>query len=337
MPERFVIVLLSHGAADRMEDIEPYYRHIRGDQPAVPAVLEALRQHYREIGGRSPLNAITQATAAALEEVLVRQHGVGSFRVFYGFRHTPPFAETVMSEAGSQTERGVLAIPLAPHVSRFTELGYQKALAAARAEAPDRVPVALSGPWHLEPDLVEFWAKSVHRAIDRLFPEARAAPKVLFTAHSLPERMLKGSPYPGQLAEGARAIAERAGIPPERFETCWQSASPAGDEGWAGPDLLEVLPRIAAQGSRGVVVVPHGFVSEHLEVLYDLDIRAKKAAEDLGLGYARAEMPNASPLLVSALASVVEATVSGRRGGPFTVDQASLPQEPLRSTHPGSL
>ena len=317
MTERFVIALLSHGAAERMEDVEPYYRHIRGDQPVEPAVLEALRQHYLEIGGRSPLNDISRSTAAALEESLVQRHGAGSFRVVLGFRHTPPFAEAVMGQAGSWTERGVLAIPLAPHASRFTELGYKKALDAARAAAPDGVPVALSGPWHLEPDLVEFWAGSVRRAIAQLPAEAGSRTKILFTAHSLPQRLLAGSPYPDQLTEGARAIARRAGIPTGQFETCWQSASPGGEETWAGPDLLEVLPRLADQGYRAVVVVPHGFISDHLEVLYDLDIRARKAAGDLGLGFARAEMPNASPLLVSALASVAEATVAGRRGGPF--------------------
>lgn len=300
------VVLLAHGAAARQEEVEPYYRHIRGDLPTDPVVLSNLEAHYRAIGGGSPFNKITEETAQRLQEELTRRHGAGSYRVHHAYRHVPPFAEEVLPRLAGSAEVPILALPMAPHASRFLEHGYRGALEAARSASSHPNPIRFAGAWFREPDLVRFWARSLCRARERLPPEAKGRSRVLFSAHSLPQRMVTGTQYAAQLEEGARAIAAEAGIDPSEVEVCWQSASPGATEPWAGPDLLEMLPGLVSRGLRGVVVVPHGFLCDHLEVLYDLDLRARQAATDLGLSFARAEMPNSDPLLVSALAHVVE-------------------------------
>ena len=306
------VVLLAHGAVTRPDDVETYYRHIREGKPLVPAVLEALKQHYAAIGGSSPLNGITRVVAHDLEVELAQRHGPGSFSVRFGFRHTPPFAAEVMAEVGARAQGKVVAIPMAPHGSPFVEQGYARAMEKGREAARGGAQLLFAGSWHLEPKLLECWSQALDAARKGLPAAVSGHPLVVFTAHSLPVRVLQGTDYERELCESAAEICRRSGIPEDGYRVAWQSASPSG-EPWMGPDIREVLRQASDEGRSAVVVVPQGFVADHLEVLYDLDLVAQKEARTLGLAFARAAMPNTSPLFVGALADLTERTL---RSGP---------------------
>lgn len=272
------VLVMAYGTPAGPDDVEAYYTHVRRGRPPTPELLADLRRRYDAIGGASPLLERTRAQAGALGAVLG-----GGYRVELGMKHAAPFIEDGLAAlAGAAPTVGLV---LAPHYSRLSVGEY-----AARAAG---VPVVES--WHLEPGYVELLARLVRNAGE--FDE------VVFTAHSLPARLLaEGDPYARQLQETAAAVAERAGV--ANWSVGWQSAGRT-PEPWIGPDILEVLKARAGAGVGSVLVCPAGFVSDHLEVLYDLDIEAAALASDLGLRFARTPMPNDHPDFVATLASVV--------------------------------
>ncbi|MGH9278175.1 MAG: ferrochelatase [Acidimicrobiales bacterium] len=269
------VLVMAYGTPAGPEDIEAYYTHIRRGRPPTPEQLADLQGRYEAIGGVSPLLERTRAQADALQAVL----GEG-FRVELGMKHAAPFIEDGLASLGGTDP--VIGLVLAPHYSRLSVGEY-----AARAGSG----VTMVESWHLEPGYIDLLARSVK--------EAGGFDEVVFTAHSLPARTIaEGDPYPRQLEETAQAVAERAGV--DRWSVAWQSAGRT-PEPWIGPDILEVL----RSRSGSVLVCPAGFVSDHLEVLYDLDIEAAQLASDLGLRFARTPMPNDDPDFVATLAGVV--------------------------------
>lgn len=303
--EHIGVLAMAYGTPDGPDDLEAFYTDIRRGRPPSPELLAELRERYAAIGGRSPLLEITRAQAHGLEQVLTAR-GVRA-TVAVGMRHwTPTIEDGVADLVGAGVDR-VVAVVLAPHYSRMSVGAYAARARAAAEAAPVPLPLTVVPSWHLEPDHLAFLAGAVEAALGELPADARAGAHVLFTAHSLPERILAdGDPYPGQLRETAAAVAERAGL--TRWSIAWQSAGRTADP-WIGPDVLDVLPGLAEHGATGVVVCAAGFVADHLEVLYDLDIEARGRAAELGLPFARAASPNDDPLLVSALADVVLARV----------------------------
>ena len=283
---------MAYGTPASPEDIEGYYTHVRRGRPPTSDLLEELRGRYEAIGGTSPLFERTQAQAAGIQAAL----GDG-YRVELGMKHAPPFLEdgvAALAEAGASRLVGLV---LAPHYSRLSVGEYAERVKAA-AEAAG-VEATMIESWHVEPGYVELLASFVGDGLAGL----PAGAEVVFTAHSLPSRILaEGDPYPSQLEETAAAVAELAGV--ERWSVGWQSAGRTADP-WIGPDVLDVLRSRSADGSAGVLVCPAGFVSDHLEVLYDLDVEATALARDLGLPFARTRMPNDDPRFCSALAGVV--------------------------------
>ena len=299
------VLLMAHGAAESVDELPAYYTHVRGSPPP-PALLQELTDRYRAIGGRSPLRALTASLAGRLQRELDRRHGPDRYAVRFGFRHTPPFLDEVVASIMDDGASDVLAVVLAPHRSGFVEQGYRRPIDAGlrSAQRPGRVTIAPE--WYLEPSFVALEADLLREGIARLPPELSSASRVIFTAHSLPETMVADrDPYPGQLREGARTIAERAGLPPERYTMAWQSAGRTDDR-WLGPDLRDVLRTESARGTRAVVVCPHGFVSDHLEVLFDIDIEAREVADSLGLRFERTAMPNDHLPFARVLADVVD-------------------------------
>lgn len=283
------ILVMAYGTAAGPDDIERYYTDIRGGRPPGPELLEELRERYAAIGNRFPLTEITEAQAAGLE----RELGEG-FRAYVGMKHSPPFIpETVEKMAAEGIERAV-GIVMAPHYSRMSIGGYVDRV--EKAEAPIEVDVIES--WHTHPAYLEVLADRVRRALDSL-PED---PLVVFTAHSLPARIVdEGDPYPEQLRETADAIAERLGL--AHHTTGWQSAGRT-PEPWLGPPLEDLIPEVAEEHAA-ILVVPCGFVSDHLEILYDLDVEARGSAEQAGIAFARTESLNAEPDFVAALGAIV--------------------------------
>ena len=278
------VVLMAYGSPSEPEDVRPYLEDVRGGRPVSDEAVEELAERYRRIGGRSPLDDVTEAQRAALEQEL-------GTPVFVGMKHwLPRISEGVEAALAAGATR-IVGLVLAPHYSRLSIGGYRERLEEALA---GRAELVLVESWHDEPAFVDVLADRV-RGTDAW---------VVFTAHSLPERILaEGDPYREQLLETSRLVAESAGL--ARWSFAFQSASSTG-EPWLGPDVLEELERLRAEGVNKVLVAPVGFVSDHLEILWDLDIEASEKAEELGLELARIESLNDDPAFVRALADVVE-------------------------------
>ena len=278
------VILMAYGSPSRPEDIPAYFEDIRGGRPVRPESVAELVDRYRRIGGSSPLNEITERQRAALE------HDLGA-PVYVGMKHwTPRIAEAAERALDEGAER-IVGLVLAPHYSDISIGGYRERLETAVA---GRAELVMIESWHDHEPFLDIVAGRV-RGTDA---------HVVFTAHSLPTRILaEGDPYRDQLLATSRLVAERAGV--ETWSFAFQSASPTG-EPWLGPDILEELERLHGDGVRKVLVAPVGFVSDHLEILWDIDVEAREKAAELGLELDRIESLNDSPEFARALALLVE-------------------------------
>ena len=296
------VLLMAYGTPEHLSDVESYYRDILGGREPRPEAAATLTERYRAVGGRTPLLEITRSVADLLEQRLNRSGGDASWRVYVGMKHWHPYiAEAVESIVADGVDE-LIALPLAPHYSRMSTGGYRDAVARSMAQASLPPPTWFIESWHANP---QFAALIVQRIRDALAqPDTDPSDvEVLFTAHSLPVRIIdEGDPYPEELVESAAAVAQAAGITSWRF--AYQSAAKTGTP-WLGPDILESIEQIAREGRKNVLVVPFGFVCDHLEILFDVDITAKRAAEDLGVRLSRIEMPNDSPDFIEALIDLV--------------------------------
>jgi ferrochelatase len=284
------VILMAYGSPERVADVPAYYADIRGGRPISPEHLEDLVARYRALGieDASPLNAITEATRAALETEL-------GLPVFTGMKHWDPRIADAVEAAVSGGASRLVGLVLAPHYSRLSIAGYRLLLEEAVA---GRVGVIFVDSWHDDPGLISFLADRI-RDTDA---------HVVFTAHSLPARILEdGDPYPDQLLETARLVADSAGI--EDWSFSFQSESPTG-EPWLGPDILDHLADLSARGVEDVLVCPVGFVSDHLEIRWDIDTEAQDKARELGLRLDRIEMPNDDPRFVRSLAEIVRGALA---------------------------
>jgi ferrochelatase len=279
------VVLMAYGSPERLADVPAYYADIRGGRPIAPENLEDLVERYRRLGveEHNPLNAITETTRAALEREL-------GLPVFTGMKHwTPRIADAAESALATGADV-VVGLVLAPHYSRLSIVGYRAQLEEALA---GRAELRMIESWH---DFAPF----VDVLADRL---RGTGAHVVFTAHSLPARILAdGDPYQEQLFETARLVAEKGGVDDWSFS--YQSESPTG-EPWLGPDILDHLTALHARGVDDVLVCPVGFVSDHLEIRWDIDVEAQERAGELEMKLARIEMPNADPEFIHALAQLV--------------------------------
>jgi ferrochelatase len=281
------VVLMAYGSPDRLDDVPAYYADIRGGRPIAPENLADLVERYRRLGveDSNPLNEITEATRAALEREL-------GLPVHTGMKHWTPHIAAAAARAAAADR--VVGLVLAPHYSALSIKGYRDQLATA---LEGRAELRFVDSWHDEPSFVAVLADKV-RTTDA---------HVVFTAHSLPARILDmGDPYKDQLLETSRLVAERAEVADWSFS--FQSESPTG-EPWLGPDILDHLRALHADGIRKVLVCPVGFVSDHLEIRWDIDVEAMELAHELGLELTRIEMPNDEPAFIAALAGIVRRTL----------------------------
>jgi ferrochelatase len=292
---------MAHGTPSSPEEIGPFYTRIRRGRPPTPEQLTELEGRYRAIGGVSPLAERTRAQVDGVRTVL-ELRAPGQFEVSFGAKHTHPLIEESAAALASAGCRRVIGLVLTPHGS---SLGSQEYLDRAAAALGDTRFLAV-GPWYAEPALVELLASRVVDAV----ANAPGRTHVIFTAHSLPERIREiGDTYPEQLAESARLVANAAGL--DEWQVAWQSAGRT-PEAWLGPDVRDVVRRLAADGrTNGVVVCPIGFVADHLEVLYDLDVDLAEVAAAGGLAYARTASLNDDPVFVRVLADLVVRADSG--------------------------
>jgi protoporphyrin/coproporphyrin ferrochelatase len=290
------VLMMAYGTPRDLDDIEAYYTDIRGGRSPAPEQLAELVSRYRAIGGKSPLLEITRAQAAGVAERL----GV---KTYLGMKHAPPRIPEAVARIADEGARRIVGLVLAPHYSAMSVGDYERRVRQAAQETGWDGAIDVIASWHLEPGYIALLCERVDHAIRTLTKDVRRDSTVVFTAHSLPERVLEtGDPYADQLRETAEAVASQMGL--DDWRIGWQSAGRTKDP-WIGPDILEVVDELAAAGRRGVVVCPCGFVADHLEVLYDIDIESRNAAAARGLELERTASPNDDPAFLDVLATVV--------------------------------
>ena len=304
--ERTAVVLMAYGTPRTKEEILPYYTDIRRGRPPTPELLEELTARYEAIGGLSPLKQLTEAQRDALQRELDALDP-GRYHVTLGLKHATPFIEEAVAEVAAAGFRRIVGVVLAPHYSSYSIGQYIGRV--REAAAPHGIEVAGVDSWATEPAFVEFLAADMRKKLASM----PANTKVLFTAHSLPQRIIDGGdPYPEELRATAEAVAASVGLTRwSQWSIAWQSAGRT-PEPWIGPDILEVLDSFGAQRGTdepidGVLVSACGFVADHLEVLYDLDIEAAAHAQKLGLAFGRTACVNDDASVMAALARRVTA------------------------------
>ncbi|HYG60056.1 MAG TPA: ferrochelatase [Symbiobacteriaceae bacterium] len=303
------VLVMAYGTPNKKEEILPYYTDIRRGRPPTLEQLAELTQRYEAIGGLSRLNEISIAQTRGIARNLKDSGDDAAYRVYGANRHWHPFIKDVVRQMYDDGIRHAVAIVLAPQGSKMSSGAYFERLDQAVAELPEPIHFAKVFNWHLEPGFIEAEVEKVAEAAAK-FPEVpREKLAVIFSCHSLPERILTwNDPYPTHLREMGEAIAARVGLKNVHF--AYQSAGRT-PEPWLGPEVSEKVAELAAAGEKAVLVSSVGFISDHLEVLYDLDIELKQAAERQGMHFERSGMLNDHPLLCKALADVIRRHARG--------------------------
>jgi ferrochelatase len=291
------VLVMAYGGPGDLEEVEPYLLDVRGFRPTSAEIVHEVRERYHLIGGRSPILEQTREQAAALESALNTNGQM--FKAFVGMRHWRPFIKDTLAEMEAQNIRRAVGLVMAPHYSRMSIEAYIQKI----AEAGSSIEVIPIRSWHLLPGYIDVLASRVWAALERFPAEVRSQVPVIFSAHSLPERILAwDDPYPGQLRATVEAVMQRLGDQPHAF--AYQSAA-ISNEPWLGPDVGEWIERYAAQGQKNIISCPIGFVCEHVEVLYDIDIVYQKLAKSLGVRLERIEMVHTAPQMIAGLADLV--------------------------------
>jgi len=284
---------MAHGTPSSLDEMPEYLRVVRGGRPPSPELIEEMTHNYQSIGGRSPLTDITLAQADALSKRLGPDVPVA-----VGMRNWHPYIGAAMSALAEKKVDRIIGLPLAP---QFSTLSVQKYMDAAAAALPAGVAFDAIRSFHAHPLLLQAFAERVREA------EPRADETIVFTAHSLPTRVIEsGDVYAAEVAATARGVAEQAGI--ARYDVAYQSAGRT-PEPWIGPDLSEFVAARTAAGARAFLVVPIGFVCDHTEILFDIDVQAARAARDAGAALRRTESLNTSRTFIAALEAIVRALV----------------------------
>jgi protoporphyrin/coproporphyrin ferrochelatase len=296
------VLVMAYGGPASLEEIPGYLADIRHGRPTSRAVVDEITENYRAIGGSSPLLAVSRRQIEALAGEL----GDG-FRCYLGMRHWSPWIEDVVGEMVEDGITDAVSVVLAPHFSALSVARYQQKVADGLELSRGRIRFEHVASYHDAPGLVAAFAARIEEGLARWPTDDRDRVHVVFSAHSLPERVLaSGDPYGDQCLETARLVAERAGLTDERWSWAYQSAGRT-PEPWAGPDLGEHLEDLASRDVRDVISVPVGFVSDHVELLFDVDVRAAGIARELGMRLERPPALNDDPVFISALAELVRA------------------------------
>jgi ferrochelatase len=296
------VLLLAFGGPGDKNEIRPFLERVLAGRPVPPGRIEEVARHYEALGGRSPLPDITNLQARALTDVL-KQLGI-DVPVYVGFRHSAPY---VLESLARMTAEGVaraLGFILSSHRTEASWERYQKTVADARARLGAAPVVDYCPGWQDHPLFIETWVDQIENELEKIPPEQRRDAALIFTAHSIPTAMAERSPYVAELEASCRLVA--AGLGHARWSLAYQSRSGSPREAWLEPDIGRALGDAARDGVKDVIVAPIGFIADHVEVLYDLDIEAKAVATGDGVKFYRAVAPNDHPLFIRMIADVVE-------------------------------
>ncbi|MFJ7677281.1 ferrochelatase [Peribacillus sp. NPDC046944] len=296
------LLVMAYGTPYTEEDIERYYTHIRHGRRPSDELMDDLKGRYKAIGGLSPLAKITAGQAEALEKQLNSIQDDIEFKAYLGLKHIEPFVEDAVKQMHDDGITEAVSIVLAPHFSTFSVKSYN---GRAQDEAAKYgMSIQSVESWYDEPKFIQYWVDQLKGVIGKMTSEERDNYALIVSAHSLPEKILQlGDPYPKQLEETAKLIAEGAGV--SNYAVGWQSAGQT-PEPWLGPDVQDLTRDLYHEkGFKAFIYIPVGFVAEHLEVLYDNDYECKVVTEEIGAGYYRPDMPNVKPAFIDALATIV--------------------------------
>jgi len=299
------LLFLAFGGPRSLEEVEFLLTCLFGRKPS-PELLERVKERYRLIGGSSPLPAITERQARALEERLnARGH---SFKSYVGMRYSQPLIEDTLKGILQDGIKEIVAIPMAPFRSRFSTGAYKEELNRANNNAGEKLGITFIEGWHLHPLFVQSVSERVEEGLKQFTPEERRKVHLIFTAHSLPESVVGNDPYVDDMKESVNEVLK--GIGPFPWHMAFQSKG-GGPGRWIGPDVESVLSEMHKLGVREVLIVPIGFVSDHIEILYDIDILFKEKAESMGMTLKRTQSLNCSERFIEALTTIVEEHLKG--------------------------
>jgi ferrochelatase len=314
------VLVMAHGTPSATDEIEPFYTAIRRGRPPTPELLDELVGRYRAIGGTSPLGERTRAQVEGVAAVL-EARAPGRFVVGHGTKYAEPTIEEGVSDLAGAGVGRVVGIVLTPHQSSLGSGEYFRRAEAAAGMVDPPLGLTSVPSWHRADGFARLLADRTADALSSLRAEGHTRTAVFFTAHSLPLRAVaEGDPYPGQVAESASDIAALLHLDDEpglTWGVAWQSAGRTA-EPWIGPALSDEIRRVAGEGATAVLVCPVGFVSDHLEVLYDLDIEAEQGARSVGVTFARTASLNDDPRFLGLLATVVQRAADPDEPGPST-------------------
>ena len=299
------LLVMAYGTPYKEEDIERYYTHIRHGRKPSQEHIDDLTKRYRAIGGISPLAKMTQAQAEALCARLNEVQDEVEYKLFIGLKHIEPFVEDAVGAMVAEGITEAVSIVLAPHFSTFSIKSYNGRAKEAAEKLGGTLNITSVEAWYDEPKFIEFWKEAVNGELAKMTEEERKSACLIVSNHSLPEKIkLAGDPYEEQLIETARLIEAASDI--ENVEIGWQSAGQT-PEPWLGPDVQDLTKELFEQkGYKAFIYTPVGFVTEHLEVLYDNDIECKVVCDEIGASYYRPSMPNTHPLFIDAMVAAID-------------------------------
>ena len=304
MPKPLAVLLMAMGGPDCLENVEPFLLDVRGGRPTSPELVAEIRERYRATGGKSPAVGITMNVATKLERRL-NESGRAQYRVYVGLRHWHPFIKETYARLMKDEPDHIIGLCMAPQQSSLNTGAYRRKLEEAQADLSDHRSVSYVGSWNRHPRLIAAIAANVQEGLRKFSSTARADVTVLFTAHSLPERIVTmNDPYPDEVKGTVAAVTALLGKQTTAF--AYQSQGRSG-EPWLGPTVEATVEELARAGRRHVLVAPIGFLCDHVETLYDIDIELKQSAARSGVQLERIAMLNDSPALIETLAEVVAA------------------------------
>lgn len=308
------VLIMAYGGPNSLDEIPGYLADIRAGRTTTPAVLEEITENYRQIGGKSPLLEISTRQVAAVQARLGREQ----FRCYLGMRHWAPWIEEVVAQMVNGGITHAVSLVLAPHFSGMSIAKYQEKIANGLEMVHGQIAFRHVRSYHDAPKYLQALAERVEKGLSHWPAGERGKVHVVFSAHSLPTRILKeGDPYDAQLRETARLVAARVGLDEDRWSWSYQSAG-RSPEPWMGPQLEEYIPELAARGIKHIVSVPVGFVSDHVEILFDIDIKAQKVAQELGVRLVRPPALNDDPLFIDTLVEQIQTAAAEWLPAPVT-------------------